>query len=587
MNRRPSRLAALTLVLLASACSGPGTVGTSEKAADTATHDGAGYLDEAKSPLPPENFDRVQVNDGVFVGSVARRAEHGEPLPYRWQRPDGFTLRHATTMQLFEIGNEITSQTGIPVSFSPDIQTSGGAAAPPPAAPSFGPNINGLLGSLGLTPGAPGSPGGSPFAAGNLAGSSGDMIHAVTGNRASMKVDYSGRLSGFLDEVCAQFDVSWDYEGGQIRFFHNLTRTYTVHALPSSLKLSSSVEADTAASASSGTGGSSGANGQSSSKVNADISVEIWKDISGAVSGIVGDRGKVNTAVSTGTITVTAPPQVMSQVQEYLDGQNERLSKQVATSVQVLSVTLNDDDNYGFSLSSALSAGTKYGYTFAGPSAVALPLGASSLGMNIVGGKFSGTKAILQALSDKGRVTVKTTATVTTLNGVPAPLQVANTRGFVQSTTTTVTPAGTVGSAPIESTTINTATVTTGFSMSLLPRIDVGGDGLLMQFGINTSDLNGATNGFDVYTTPDGLNSVQLPNINSRNFVQQAYIPNGSTLVLAGYEQQQNNSTKSGVGDPGFMGLGGQQIGKKERDIIVILLTPIVLPAGDPMISTE
>jgi type II secretory pathway component GspD/PulD (secretin) len=129
--------------------------------------------------------------------------------------------------------------------------------------------------------------------------------------------------------------------------------------------------------------------------------------------------------------------------------------------------------------------------------------------------------------------------------------------------------------------------VTTGFSLSLLPRIDVGGDGLLMQFGINTSDLNGATNGFDVYTTPDGKNSVQLPNINSRNFVQQAYIPNGSTLVLAGYEQQQNSGTKSGVGDANFMGLGGQQIGKKERDIIVILLTPIVLPAGDPLISTE
>jgi type II secretory pathway component GspD/PulD (secretin) len=119
--------------------------------------------------------------------------------------------------------------------------------------------------------------------------------------------------------------------------------------------------------------------------------------------------------------------------------------------------------------------------------------------------------------------------------------------------------------------------------MSLLPRIDPDGEGLLMQFAINLSDLQGAQNGFDTFSTNGS--TIQLPNINSRNFVQQAEVPNGSTLVLTGFEQVNDNADRKGTGDPSFMGLGGSQVGTRGRTAIVILMTPTVVTSR--LISNE
>ena len=444
-----------------------------------------------------------------------------------------------------------------------------------------------MLGSMGL---APNSAGGG-FAAGNTAGAQGAYIRPLTGTRTAMKVDFSGALSQFLNQMSAHFNVSWEYTGGEIRVFRSVTRTFTVHALPSTIDLKSTLTADSTSSGGSGAQGG-GATAGSNQKVNSAVTVEIWKDISGAVNTIVGSSGHVSTAVSTGTITVTAPPQIISRVQAYLDGQNERLNKQVAVSVQVLNVSVRDTDNYGFDLNAVFSRAGQYGLSLAGPAA-SVPATAGAFGFTVLsqkpvlGGDVSGSKAIIEALSTAGRVTVKTTASVTTLNGVPAPLQVANTRGYVQNVS--VSDGTTTGGsgAAVSRTQLQTSTVTTGFSLSLLPRIDSESNGLLLQFGINISELNGPNDGFNDFSTKDGSTRVQLPNINSRNFVQQAFVPNGATLVLAGFEQTSNTGNRSGVGSPGFMGLGGNQGGSANRDMIVILMTPVVLSNTAPLITTD
>jgi type IVB pilus formation R64 PilN family outer membrane protein len=283
---------------------------------------------------------------------------------------------------------------------------------------------------------------------------------------------------------------------------------------------------------------------------------------------------------------VTAPPDVITRVQTYLDGQNARLNKQVSVSVQVLDVEITDGDQYGLNLTAAFKDASTFGLGVVSP-ATTVASTAGGLTYSVLGGKFANTSAIVQALSTTGRVTVRTTASVTTLNGVPAPLQVANTRGYVASITIVPATSTGTGTSTSNQETLNTATVTTGFSLSVLPRIDESGQGLLMQFGVNISDLEGANNGFDNFTTPDGTETVQLPDINSRNFVQQAYIPNGATLVMTGFEQANDTANKSGVGNAGFLGLGGSQVGTHTRDIVVILMTPVILDAGAPIVSVD
>jgi len=616
-------LAALSVFLL-SGCAGINTVGTSDRVTEAAAKDATRYLHEAREPLPPARTGPVQVSEGVWTTGSARRSDHGEPLPRQWERAGAFVLKRATPMRLFEIATEVTNSTHIPVSVAPDVDDANqqgqqapagatGAGGAPGTAPGAAPDINAMLGTMGLSPSASQT----PFAPGNTAGAQGMMIRPITGTKAAMKVDFEGSLSQFLSQVEAHFNVTWEYSAGEIRLYRDVTRTYTVHALPSSIDLQSTLSADSSSQGGSGSTGG-GANTGSNQKVNSSVSIEIWKDVTAAVNGIVGTYGHVTTAVSTGTITVTAPPQIISRVQRYLDGQNARLNKQVAVSVQVLNVDIKNADNYSFDLQGILQRGAQYGFTFgslggaisalpgvasgvaanatATPATPANPYGnmasavktGSGMSFGVVNpnSALAGTNGVIQALSTAGRVTIRTTASVTTLNGVPAPLQVANTRGYVKDVS--ISDGTTTGSSTgTTRTQLDTATVTTGFSLSLLPRINPDGDGLLMQFGINISELNGANNGFDNFTTPDGTETVQLPNINSRNFVQQAFVPNGATLVLSGFEQNTHNATKTGVGSPGFFGLGGSQSGQTERNVVVIMMTPVVLTNTAPMITAD
>lgn len=593
MNRRSKALAALTSLLLSS-CSLQ-TVSTADRVNGEAMGDAARRMDEARQPLRPDLLSSVRVEDGIFTTATAHRSDRGEPLPRKWEREDGFVIQQATLMPLFEIGTKITDVTGIPVEFAPDVfeamgsATATGAPAPGGTAGPMGltapapPNLNSMLGTMGLS---------GPTAAGNTAGASGNMIRPISGTRAAMKVDFKGRLSSFLNQVSTQFGVAWEYSGGQVRVFKNATRTYTIHALPATIVMSSALTADSAAASGGGGGSSGGVSGGSNQKIANAVNIDTWKDIGNAVTTLVGSFGKVSSSVSTGTITVTAPPSVLAKVETYVSGQNARLARQVTVSVQVLNVAVTDDDNATFDLAGALKDATRYGFAFgnaASTAASAISAGTPGIALNILkptgtAGQLSGTSGIISALSTKGKVTVKTTANLTTANGVPAPLQIANTRGFVQTiTVSNGVSAGT--STNSQNTTITPGTVTTGFSMSLLPRIDPDGQGLLMQFGISMSELNGPTDGFRQFSA--GGNTIQLPDINSRNFVQQAFVPNGATLVLAGFEQTQDHSTHSGMGMSDFWALGGGQTGQHERNIIVILMSPVVVSQQLPLITSD
>ncbi len=599
MKKRSFRFVALTSVLMSSVCLSAcsvGTVATSDKVEKGSMVDATRLMDQAAAPMPPANTSPVQISNGIWTTGEARISDNGDPLPREWQRDRSFVIKSATLMPLFDIGTQITNITGIPVEFAPEVMGGQTAAAPVASATtSASPaGVNAMLGSMGLSGGQGQS---NAVAPGNTAGAEGDTIHPLVGDRAAMKVSFDGRLSDFLNQVGAYFNVSWSYTDNQIRFFKNVTRTYTIHALPSGPSLDSTMGASGSSGA---TGSSGGVTGGSNQSIKSSIDVEIWKDISTAVQTIVGSSGTVTTAISTGTITVSAPPAIISRVQAYLDGQNARLSKQVSVAVEVLSVDLNKGDQYNLNLGAALSQAGHVAGVLAGPQvAIATTAGSLQAGTVATGGVANGVKlpgglslgAIIGALSTQGTVTVKTTASVTTLNGVLAPMQVSNTRGYVQGIT--ITPSNTIQGgaggtsvgAPTE--TITTATVTTGFSLNVLPRVDSSGNGLLMQFGINLSDLNGANNGFDNFTTPDGLETIQLPNINTRAFVQQAYIPNGATLVLTGFEQNTNTGNKSGVGNASFMGLGGAQIGSQDRTVIVILMTPTILATDTPMVTVD
>lgn len=578
MKKNLFGLTALTSLLLAG-CSAT-SIGTADRTTAAAYHDASRYFDQARQPLPPARTSTVRVVDGVWSTGSARRSDHGDPLPRKWDSPPGVSFDQAAPIDMYEIGTMITKATGITVTFGPDVEGGqvGGASSIPPAsrAPAIpagpaGGNLDSLLSSLNVASGTPGAAGG------NTANVVGGQIRSVSGSRQEMLVHFSGKLSAFLNQVGSHFGLTWEYTGGGINVFRNVTRTFTVHALSADVSLSSVLTADAS------TDGGSGTTATSNQHLKSDTTVAIWKDIGTTIGSIVSGSGTVASSVSTGTITVTAPAEIVNRVQTFVDATNTRLSKQVTVSAQILTVDFTDGDQFNLDIQGMLKDAGQYGFTFgnavgsAGAAAAGAVRGTNALGATVVspGNSFSGTNALISAIATKGRITDVETATLTTVNGIPAPLQVANTRDYAKQVSVTATGASSGGGAAATQTSITPGSVTTGFSLTLIPRVDPDGNGLLLQFGMNVSELNGATNGFDVFSS--GGQTIQLRNVNSRNFVQQSWLPNGSTLVLTGFEKKLSSSTRTGTGVADFIGLGGSANGSNVKETLVILLTPTVL----------
>ena len=118
--------------------------------------------------------------------------------------------------------------------------------------------------------------------------------------------------------------------------------------------------------------------------------------------------------------------------------------------------------------------------------------------------------------------------------------------------------------------------------MNVLPRILEHGR-IMMMFNLTLSDLidlqkiefGNLGGSSSAGSTDNGF--VQNPVIESRGFSQEVVMTSGQSLVLTGYERVENFANKSGVGSAENSLLGGGAAAEKTRNILVIVLTPVVL----------
>lgn len=554
-------LSAAALLLMLGGCA-VGTVADASKDIERTRNDAEDLRETAIQPLPRADVSPVRMHDGVWLGSKAQRRDSGDPLPRVLER-DGVTFVQSEPMELADIAEMITRELGIQTLIDPDVrqalvgqrresdrreQQEAERNEEGTAIPALPPLDAPIMESLGVT---------------EVAQSRSDV---------KMTVNHSGRLSTFLDLVGAKFDVVWAYEDGRIRFFKNLTRTFLVKTLPSENEIQ--MEIDTSSGTSGGDGGSSSVDQSSTTTAR----VNIWEDIEKGLSQIVDENaGRIHVSPGTGTITVSAPPSTIRQVDRFVRTQNDRFRKQVAISVQVLNVVLSDEDQYSLDISAMFSSlGGRTSLGLEGPAGKALESG-TGLNWSILdtaGGRLS-EEGVIRALSTRGDVSVVTSASATTLNNIPTPLQVGNMRDYVAE-------IGVDRDEEGMTVDLSTRRVNVGFNMQILPRVIDDGR-ILLQYNLSQSELAGEVAGFDVFEYQD--QRIQLANINNRSFSQQVEIPNGSTLVLAGFEQTRSAVAQKGTGTPDNMLLGGNQEGSMSREIMVVLISPILLDASSVIVE--
>jgi len=521
---------------------------------------------DAKASKLVKGVGRV-APDGV-VGPAIPAAEHengiwigknivklGQPsLPAVFYEQATFDR---TVTSLSELAERLTLRSGIPTKVSLDAQSVANNVV---QATQSGPSGSATQTSLV-----------APVAMASIQNAAQSGAKAKT----PVRITYAnGTFKGLLDTVAARFGVYWKYANGTIQFFYTDSRTFQIVALPGDSTFSASVASQSSSTGGvESSGGSSGSSGSSGSGSSGGVSsrngqntgitsqLSVYSSMEKTVASMLSSHGKVVSSPATGTMTVVDTPDTLDRVAEFIETENKSLSRQITINVTVLSVTLSEGDNYGIQWN-LVYKNLLDNYKI--QNTISPPNGSTSFTAGVLSsasGNFAGSSVVINALSQQGKVREETSASVVTLNNQPVPVQVATQTSYLASSQTTLT--NTVG----VSTTLTPGVVTTGFNMSILPHVLNNGS-LLLQF---TTDISALVS---LLPVSSGSSSIQVPTVDTRNFMQRVAMKSNETLIISGFEQTDDNMTRNGIGTPGNYLFGGGVNGTNEKQVIVILITP-------------
>jgi type IVB pilus formation R64 PilN family outer membrane protein len=382
-------------------------------------------------------------------------------------------------------------------------------------------------------------------------------LNAPSSGQGQIKIKYTGTVNGLLNHLAAKSSLSWDYTPDTgVTFLASSVKTFIIHAAPGKVSFSNTI---TNQSEKNNTGSSIGGSTsvqvedtsiQTAQKNTTDLTFDIWADVEKEIKGLLNPGGSVTINQAAGTVTVRAAPSVLHQVGRYIDDLNARLSRQVALSIKVWSLEVDDTTEAGLNL--GLFFENPNIQVFSGSS----PLNFLNLGGEIsaavVDGKLKNSTALLKGLRSIGNATQVTSGGGVALSNQPVPIQAIRRDAYLAGSSRSQNEYG-------DTTTLTPGEVTTGFAMTVIPHI-LEGRRLVLQYTINLSSLDA----MEEFSSGDS--TIQLPKVSSRSFSQRMTLKMGQTLVLAGFEQEIDGRGSTA----GFLALGRTREYKKSLMVITI-----------------
>ncbi|MBA4242230.1 MAG: hypothetical protein C0448_16030 [Sphingobacteriaceae bacterium] len=380
-------------------------------------------------------------------------------------------------------------------------------------------------------------------------------------------------LESALDLMASKGNVAWSWNGSAIEIYRYETKTYNIAALSGQTTTNSTVAIQSDVSGGGGTGGqaanASGVSGQATSGVTRTSITTSWDDVRAYLVSMLSPSGTIAVLESAGVVTVKDTPAVQARIGKAIKELNTVIGQQIYMDVNVYSVVVSDEDNYGVNWNvvwEKMSRGIAVSLANSIPAAT----GATQIGVTVADGRFTGSSAMFNALSTIGQTSVVNQFSISTLNGQATPIGNNRKISFIQSITST--PSTTVGVAPAVQ--INPGAVYQGIGMSVTPRLQKDTDKMLLEYSLSLNDVEA----IEPFTTGAGDNAqtIQLPTTTVKNILQRASLKSGQTLILSGFKQSNSNLTYSGVGSARNQALGGNRNAQNSSQYLVITVTPYV-----------
>jgi general secretion pathway protein D/MSHA biogenesis protein MshL len=285
---------------------------------------------------------------------------------------------------------------------------------------------------------------------------------------------------------------------------------------------------------------------------------------------------------SVGLVTVTAKPNTLKIVDDYIANIKKHLYQQVSIEAKIIEVYLQDNSKIGIDWTSVLkdfnvnaivgfgNAGQVYPYrsdntgTYANTfvSRVVIP----PLNFNV----------FLNALNEQGDTHVLANPKLTVLNGQPAIISVGKDIAYVKQVTSEIDSENDTTTYTAE-----VGNVVQGIALGVMASVREGKKVVLHLTPITTDVENLTTDGSVATTTiGEGDNAIQLglPQVKVREMSTMVEVLDGEMLVIGGLIDSIEGKSESfapGLGKiPGVKYLFGVEEKKLQRRELVILLTP-------------
>ena len=467
----------------------------------------------------------VTVHDAAYMGARAVPLTRAEYSPV-FDRQITFNQRGS----LSAIAAAISAEINIPITVHGDVArpVSGSSAGSGSSGGDLDAQLRAALNATGAPP-----PAGSA-----------SVPARPAGGRGGERISYSGTVRGLLDAVATRYGVGWEYENGRINFYSANIKTFTLFATPGRISFENQItnESDNDSGSSGISGGvqDSSTTAQTAQTNTTELTFDIWEDVEAEVKSLISKSGSVTINQAAGTITVKDNPQNLQLVERYIKDLNERLSRQVALSIKVWALEVDDSAGAGLDLSVLFENADVRVFSGASPLGV-LGVGGGELSAAIVSGKLKGSSALLRGLREYGNATQLTSGSGVVMNNQPLASSERSTNDY--GDTTSLVPGE----------------VTTGFAMTVIPHI-MENRQVVLQYTVNLSSLD------DLEEFSSGDSTIQLPKVSQRSFAQRMSLRMGQTLVLAGFEQETDTDNLAG----GLLGIGKNRSYAKTMIIITI-----------------
>lgn len=427
----------------------------------------------------------------------------------------------------------------------------------------------------------------------------------------TLSMDYNGTAKGALNYLAnkANYFYDFDKKNGQLNWSSLQTKIFDVSFMPGASQyqlgqttgggLSSSGGSSSSGSGSSSSGSTSAGYDftQDNQYSNLTGTLSIWDDLTKTVNNLLSKDGTATVSQSTTTVTIHDHPQNVKAVSDYINRMNAELSRQVRIHVQVLAVQLSQNFNMGIDWTLVKKAGPNT-FQIAGPTATNAgnlgafqPVGLTFATPTDSTSSLAGTSMLIQALQQQGTVSKITEPTVTTLNNQVATISLQTQQAYVSGYN-----GGTISNGLASLPSPILGNLVTGFNLYLLPKIQ--GQNIFLQISTILSDLvrldtfnasTGAVTGSGSSSSSSSGGSggssgstgavtipqnVQEPLVDLRSFNQRTMIPNGATLILAGFKENNNSADRSKFLNVAALGGTGATTGTTE---VIVLITPVIL----------